>query len=64
MDEDQQRALAVWIVFVAPFLFLLVFFAWFHTLSLEIIAIYWFPAIVLTIVGILPPPWRVSSKYS
>ena len=43
--------MAVWTVFVLPFAVLSEF-------SVEIVALYWFPAVVLTLVGAVAPPWK------
>ncbi|MFB6353269.1 MAG: hypothetical protein ABEJ92_04210 [Halobacteriales archaeon] len=58
MDAESPRATAVWAVFVLPFL---IFGGVLYTrgqLTLEIIGLYWFPAIVLVIIGAIPPPWK------
>ena len=59
MDEESQRTVAAWAVFVLP----LVIFAGFlyveKELPIDFIGLYWFPAIVLTIIGSIPPLWEL-----
>jgi hypothetical protein len=58
MEEKPQQTLAVWAVFVLPFL---VFGGFLYTrdqLTLEVVGMYWFPAVVLTSLGVIPPPWK------
>lgn len=61
MDVEQQRTLAVWLIFVVPFVFLFGFLLLYDSLTLEIVAIYWFPAIILTMIGVIDPPWTLVS---
>jgi len=48
MDQDTQQAIAVWAVFILPFLIFGGFLYIRNQLTLEIVAMYWFPAVVLT----------------
>jgi hypothetical protein len=57
MDRESLRVLVVWAVFVVPFpVFGGVLYAE-NQLTLEVIGLYWFPAIILTIIRVIPPPW-------
>lgn len=58
MDEESQRTVAVWAVFVLPFVIFGGFLYVQEELVIEFIGLYWFPAIVLTIIGTIPPPWE------
>jgi hypothetical protein len=62
MDEESQRAIAVWIVFVVPFLVVGGLFYVRNQLTLEVITLYWSPAILLTIIGAIPAPWHPITK--
>ena len=58
MDAESQRGLAAWAVFVVPFLVFGGVLSVRNQLTIEVIGLYWFPAIVLTLVGTIPPPWK------
>lgn len=58
MDDDSQRAVAVWAVFVIPFLIFAGVLYSRNQLTLATVALYWFPAVALTVIGTIPPPWR------
>jgi hypothetical protein len=58
MDQNTQQGIAVWSVFLLPFLVFGGFLLTRNQLTLEVVGIYWFPAIVLTVIGVIPPPWR------
>jgi hypothetical protein len=58
MDQDTQQAIAVWDVFLLPFLIFAGFLYIRNQLTPKIVAMYWFPAVVLTIIGVIPPPWK------
>ncbi|OYR69791.1 hypothetical protein [Halorubrum ezzemoulense] len=58
MDGESQRTIAVWAVFVLPFLIFGVFLYVQEQLTIEVVGLYWFPAILLTIIGTIPPPWE------
>lgn len=58
MDENSQRAVAVWAVVVLPFFVLSGFLYTRNQLSIGFVALYWFPTVVLTLMGTIPPPWR------
>jgi hypothetical protein len=47
----------VWAVFVLPFLILGGFLYIQEEFTIEFVGLYWFPAIVLTLIGTIPPPW-------
>jgi hypothetical protein len=58
MDEERQRTVAVWAVFVLPFLCFGGWLAARGELTPAVVGIYWFPAVVLTVIGTIPPPWH------
>lgn len=58
MDRDTRQAIAVWAVLVLPFLILGSSLYIRDRLTLEVIGTYWFPAIVLAVLGVVPPPWE------
>ncbi len=58
MDEDTQRAVAVWAVFALPFVILCGFLYAQNQLTIEVVALYWFPAVALAVIGTIPPPWK------
>lgn len=58
MDGDSQRAVAVWAILVLPFAIFAGFLYTRNQLTIEVFAVYWFPAVVLTLVGTIPPPWE------
>ena len=58
MDEDSQRAVAVWAVFILPFVLFGGFLYTRNQLTMEVVFLYWFPAVVLTVIGTIPPPWE------
>jgi hypothetical protein len=60
MDGESQRTIAVWAFYIFSFLIFIVFIyiQEQEQLTIEIIALYWFPAVVLTIIGTIPPPWE------
>ncbi|MFB6103649.1 MAG: hypothetical protein ABEJ57_01000, partial [Halobacteriaceae archaeon] len=57
MDTESQRAIAVWAVFVVPFVIFGGFLYIRDQLTLGFIGLYWFPPIALTMIGTIPPPW-------
>jgi hypothetical protein len=58
MDEQSHRTIAVWAVFIVPFLILAGFLSNKNQLTFAVVGLYWFPAVVLTIIGTVPPPWQ------
>lgn len=58
MDGESQRAVAVWVVFVVPFVVGGGLLYARGQLTLGTVGLYWFPAVVLAILGVVPPPWR------
>ena len=58
MNRDTVEVIAVWTVFVVPFLVLIGYLHWRGQLTLEVIVIYWFPAVVLAVIGTTPAPWK------
>lgn len=58
MDEDSQRAVAVWVVLVLPFVILSEFLYPQNQPTIEVVVLYWLPAVVLTVIGTIPPPWK------
>lgn len=59
MDATRQRALGAWAVVVLPFVVLAAFLASRGELTPTVVALYWFPAAVLSLLGVLPAPWSV-----
>ena len=57
-DEQSRRTIAVWMVFVVPFLILAGFLSSECQLTFAVVGLYWFPAVVLTIIGTVSPPWK------
>ncbi|PSQ31220.1 hypothetical protein BRD16_03590 [Halobacteriales archaeon SW_6_65_46] len=57
-DEQSRRTIAVWVVFVVPFLILAGFLSGKDQLTFAVVGLYWFPAVVLTIIGTVSPPWK------
>lgn len=57
MDEESQRMLAVWSFYFLSFV-VLGFFLHVHgeQLTTELIGVYWFPAVILTVIGVISPP--------
>lgn len=59
MDEESQRTIAVWSLYFLSFVFLGFFL---HMqggqLTIELVGVYWFPAVILTVIGVIPPPWE------
>ena len=47
MNEDSQRAAGVWAVFFLPFVVLTGFLYAQNQLTIEFVALYWFPPVVL-----------------
>lgn len=58
MDEESQRAIAVWAFYILLFLILGAFLYMQGQLTIGFISLYWFPAVILTIIGTIPPPWE------
>ena len=59
MHEESQRTIAVWVFYSVSF----VTFGGFlcirgEQLTAELVGLYWFPAVVFTIIGTIPPPWE------
>jgi len=57
MHEESQRTIAVWVFYSVSF----VTFGDFlyiqgEQLTIELVGLYWFPAVVFTIIGTIPPP--------
>ncbi|MFT4891320.1 MAG: hypothetical protein ACI9YT_002247 [Halobacteriales archaeon] len=61
MEEDSQRASAIWAVLILPFLIVAGVLSFHDRLSMVIVGLYWFPAIILVIIGTIPPPWEPLS---
>lgn len=64
MVGELQQGIAVWTVLVVPFVLMAAYLQVNDELTLQIVAFYWFPAIVLTLIGVLPAPWRVLNVLS
>ena len=58
MIGDVQRTLAVWAVLVVPFGIMVAYLWSREDFGVRFVVAYWFPAVVLTVVGVLPPPWQ------
>lgn len=58
MVGEAQRAVAVWAVLVVPFAVLAAYLWTQDDLGAEFVAIYWFPPLVLTLLGAIPAPWQ------
>jgi hypothetical protein len=56
MDQNTQQGIAVWTVFLLPVLVFGGFLLTRNQLTLDVVGIYWFPVIVLTVIGVIPPP--------
>lgn len=61
MDEDSQRMIAVWVLSVTSFLFPVGFLHLQGELTMFIIILCLFPTVILTIIGVIPPPWKPIS---
>lgn len=57
MDGESQRTIAVWTVFVFPFLILGGFLYIQEELTIEFIGLYWVAPILVTAIGVIKPPW-------
>lgn len=58
VNEDSQQAVATWTVFVLSFLIIGGFLHTRNQLTVGVAGLYWFPPIVLTLIGMIPPPWK------
>jgi hypothetical protein len=58
MEEETQQDIAVWAVLVLPFLVIGGLLYTRNQLTLKVVGMYWFPAVVLTVIGVIPPPWK------
>jgi hypothetical protein len=58
MVGELQQVIAVWTVLVLPFVLIAAFLQVNSELTVQFVAFYWFPAVVLTLLGVLPAPWR------
>ncbi|MFC7176484.1 hypothetical protein [Halosegnis marinus] len=56
MQPERQRAAAAWAVLVVPFPVVAWFLAGRGDLTPLVVALYWFPAVALTLVGAFPSP--------
>ncbi len=57
MNDDDQRTVAVWVFFAVGFVALAVFLATQGDLSPGVAALYWATVGLLTLLGIVAPPW-------
>jgi len=48
----------VWTVFVFSFLIIGGFLHVQNQLTIGVAGLYWFPPIILTLIGLIPPPWE------
>ncbi len=58
MAEATQRTVAVWTVLVLSFIAVGSLLYVRDELSMVVVALYWYPAVVLTMLGIVPAPWE------
>lgn len=58
MVSESTQAIAVWSVLVVPFVLIALSLWTRRDLSLGFVAAYWFPPVVLTLIGSLPAPWQ------
>jgi hypothetical protein len=64
MNEESQRTIAVWAFYSLSFLLLGGFlYIQGEQLTIGFVGLYWFPAVVLTIIGAIPPPWEPLVSY-
>lgn len=61
MKQDLPTTAAVWAVLVVPFLVLAGFLSVRGELTPYVVVLYWFPAVVLVLLGSIPAPWRPLS---
>jgi hypothetical protein len=58
MDVESQRTIAVWVFYILSFIVLAAFLRLQAQLTIGVIGLYWFSAVILTIIGVIPPPWK------
>jgi hypothetical protein len=58
MNDERRRAVAAWAVLAVPFAAVAGFLHAGNDLTAAAVGLYWFPAIVLAVIGAIPPPWR------
>lgn len=58
VDGDDQRTVAVWVFYLLSFLAAGSFLSLRARITPAFVGTYWFPALVLTGVGVIPPPWK------
>lgn len=59
MGGEEQRVAGVWMMLILSFVIMAGFlYLWNQPIS-RFAAFYWFPVAVMTVSGILPPPWKV-----
>jgi len=58
MNDERHRAVAVWAVLAVPFAVVAGFLHAKNDLTAAAVGLYWFPAVALATIGVLPPPWR------
>lgn len=59
MVADATRIVSVWAVLIVPFVLLTAYLWTTDDLGVEFVAAYWFAPVVLTLIGVLPSPWRL-----
>jgi len=57
VDGETQRALAIWGMFVTGFVLFAGFLATRGELTLGFVGTYWLTPVIVTAIGVLPPPW-------
>jgi hypothetical protein len=60
MDNESQRTVAAWVIISLSFLgvFGFLYMQGGLTNAVPFVGLYWFNFIVLTIIGVFPPPWE------
>jgi len=61
METTSIAILASWAVLLFGFVGIAAFLYWQEELTYTVVAIYWFPSLVLTLVGVFQPPWAALS---
>lgn len=61
MDGDIQRAIAIWVFLITLFLSCVGFLHLQAELTMFVIVLFWVPQILLTLIGVIPPPWKPIS---
>ena len=62
MVSGVQQAIAVWAVLVVPFVLMVAYLWTQRELTLGFVIAYWFPVVVVTALGVVPPPWAILTE--